>query len=353
MTKIMKINPVNPNKKLLNLAAEVIKKGGLVVFPTETVYGLGADAFNPEAVLKIFKVKNRPADNPLIIHISNFEQFEELIDLEKEKSDLVKFISEKLWPGPVTLVVKKSGKVPSEVTGGLDTVAVRFPAHPVANLLIELSSTPIAAPSANLSGKPSPTDAKHIIDDLKGFVDIIIDSGRSIFGIESTIIDISTAVPRLLRPGPISLERLKILIPELEVPDLKSFRRPLAPGMKYRHYSPESYMVLFECKTEDKMVERVKNYLNKKNNKCIILLTTEETINLYPENSDKFKKISLGSRRKLYEVAHNLFDTIIKADSLKPDEIVVEGFREIGLGFSIMNRLFKAAHRIIKEDDEF
>ena len=352
MTKILKIDPLNPDRRLLRIAIETIKNGGLVVFPTETVYGLGADAFNVEAVSKIFKVKNRPMDNPLIIHISNFSQLEDLVDVDFKKRKFLDFISHRLWPGPVTLVTKKSEKVSYKVTGGLDTVATRYPAHPVANLLIELSNTPIAAPSANLSGKPSPTDAKHVINDLNGLVDIIIDSGRSIFGIESTIIDISTEVPRLLRPGPISIERLKVLIPTLELPNIQSFRKPLSPGMKYRHYSPESCLVLFICEDEEKMVERIRRHLRKTNNKYIILLTTDETINLYPKDSNNFKKISLGSRRKLYEIAHNLFDSIITADLEKPAEIIVEGFKEMGLGFSIMNRLRKSAHRIVGEEDE-
>lgn len=347
MTKILKIDPLKPQENLLKLAAEVIKKGGLVVFPTETVYGLGADTFNPKAVSKIFKVKNRPMDNPLIVHISDLCQLSKIIKKE-EKHELLDFVTKRLWPGPVTIVIKKNEKVPYEVTAGLETVAVRFPAHPVANALITLSETPIAAPSANLSGKPSPTDAKHIIDDLKGLVDIIIDSGRSVFGIESTIIDLSVNPPRLLRPGPIPMERLKIMIPNIELPDLNSFIRPLSPGMKHRHYSPKNELILFECDDDTKMVNRIIRYLEKLGNEYIILLTTKENFDSYPKN---FKKISLGSRKKLYEVAYNLFDSIIKADSENPDKILVEGFKETGLGFSIMNRLRKAASRVIGSDE--
>jgi len=344
VTKILKINPFNPQEDLLKLAAEAIRKGGLVVFPTETVYGLGADAFNPKAVSKIFKVKNRPMDNPLIIHISNFDQLDMVI---KEKHELLDFISKRLWPGPVTIVARKNEKVLYEVTAGLDTVAVRFPAHPVANALIKLSKTPIAAPSANLSGKPSSTDAKHIIKDMEGLVDIIIDSGRSVFGIESTIIDLSVDPPRLLRPGPVPIERLKILIPNMELPNLDSFKRPLSPGMKHKHYSPKSNLILFECDDEERMVDRVIKYLEKSGDKYIILLTTRENFELYPKN---LKRISLGSRKKLYEIAHNLFDSIIKADSENPDEIIVEGFKESGIGFSIMDRLRRAASKIIRGD---
>ncbi len=336
-TRVLKVDPLYPDKQAIEIAAEVIKKGGLVVFPTETVYGLGADTFNPEACTKIFKAKNRPMDNPLIVHIYSFDQlFEVAQDISDEILNKLKIV----WPGPLTLILKKRPGVPKEVTAGLDTVAVRMPAHPVALELIKTSQTPIAAPSANLATKPSPTLAEHVIEDLYGKVDVILDAGRTFFGVESTIIDVTKNPPVLLRPGPFSVEELKEIFGEIIVPDeargIGYFKVALAPGMKYKHYAPSKKLIV----VEDRSIYReVIDMVSKKYK--VAALGTDEMLKEIERND--IVKIRLGSDKNLYEVSKNLFDAFRQLDYSNAEIGIIHGFPERGIGLAIMNRARKAS----------
>ncbi|MEM2636944.1 MAG: L-threonylcarbamoyladenylate synthase [Candidatus Korarchaeota archaeon] len=344
-TRVIRIDPEEIDISALSEAAKVIREGGLVAFPTETVYGLGADAFNSFAVSKIFQVKGRPPDNPLIVHVGDFE---DLYKIAKEIPPIALKIGERMWPGPLTLILRKSDVVPPTVTAGLETVAVRFPAHPVALKLIHLSGTPIAAPSANLSGKPSPTAAEHVIADLMDKVDIIIDSGETIFGVESTIINVVSSPPTLLRPGPVEVEKIREIIGEISIPSfargLEEAGHALAPGMRYRHYSPNVPLILVEQEEYSNLhplVERVKKIAKEliSSGQRTVIIATDETRKHYTG----LNVISLGSRKNLYEVAHRLFATLRSLDNTNADVVIAEGFPEQGLGLAIMNRLRKAS----------
>jgi len=349
-TRIIRVDPVNPEEELMKEAAGVIREGGLVAFPTETVYGLGANIYDREAVIKIFKAKNRPLDNPLIVHICGLEELEMLASkLPDEAYEL----AEKLWPGPVTLVVWKSDHVLKEVTAGLPKVAVRMPSHPIALSLIRLSGVPVAAPSANLTGRPSPTTAHHVINDLYGRVDLIIDGGETLFGVESTIIDLTAKPPRLLRPGPIPVEDLeRVLGFEINVPDyargLSEAERAHSPGVKYRHYAPEIPMRLIESDSyhdlaayASKLIRIAEEYSSK--GLKVVILASRETGRYYSARS--FQVLELGSRENPYEIAKNLFKILRRLNELRPDLVLCEGFEEKGLGLTIMNRLREACGR--------
>jgi len=345
-TKIIKIDPIKPELKKLGYCAKVIKSGGLVAFPTETVYGLGACVYLEDAVKKIFKAKNRPLDNPLIVHISNLEQLKSLVKEIPEKAQ--KLINE-AWPGPLTLIFKKNNNVSYIVTGGLETVAIRMPAHPVALKLIELSNCPIAAPSANIAGRPSPTNPKHVIEDLFGKIDIIIDAGDTFFGVESTIINIATDPPVLLRPGPLPVEKIKEFLNEdIIIPDfakgLAETKVAMSPGTKYRHYSPSKPLILVETSNYsglDKLVRKAMKLCKefRKKKKKVLIIASDETKNNYMDCI----VVSLGPRSNLYEVAKNLYKTLRLIDELDVDVAIVEGFEERGIGLAIMNRLRKAS----------
>jgi Sua5/YciO/YrdC/YwlC family protein len=334
---IVKVDPVTPEKDKIRVAAEAIRAGKLVAFPTETVYGLGADAMNGEASRKIFEAKGRPADNPLIVHVADFEQ---LFQVAKDISDEVYKVVRTVWPGPITFVLKKAPGVPKEVTANLDTVAVRMPAHPVALELIRQSETPIAAPSANLAGRPSPTTAEHVIEDLGDKVDVIIDGGPTFFGVESTIINVAVKPPVLLRPGPFTVEELRNFFPDLIVPEFAEGKEEaaiaLAPGMKYRHYAPQKRMIVVENREAfRKAVETLS-----KSRKLIVLCSKEECENVKGEN---VTEIVLGSETNLYEIARNLFDSFRKVDKTEGDLAVIHSFPERGIGLAIMNRIRKAS----------
>ncbi|MEZ0290208.1 MAG: L-threonylcarbamoyladenylate synthase [Sulfolobales archaeon] len=354
ITRILKVDSYKIDEILIREAADVIRRGGIVAFPTETVYGLGADAFNRDAVKRIFEVKRRPMDNPLIIHIRD------LFDLEKVAREIPEKafkLIERLWPGPLTLILPRNARVPLETTGGLDTVAVRNPAHPIALKLIELSKTPIAAPSANISGRPSPTRAEHVIEDLYGLVEVIIDGGETIYGLESTIINILTDPPTLLRPGAYPIELIeeilgeKILIPSF-ARGLGEADKALAPGMKYRHYAPKTPLVLVEAKSYDEekldrvaeeIVRLVKKYSERY--KSIGVIVTRETLERVAHQLDKYsvKILEIGSRSNLFEIAKKLFDYLRKLDREKLDIALIEGVRDVGVGLAIMNRVRKAS----------
>jgi L-threonylcarbamoyladenylate synthase len=337
-TKILKINPFDVNLEKINIAADIIKLGGLVVFPTETVYGLGANALNENAVKKIYKAKGRPADNPLIMHFDKLEKIKDYVYITEELLEKINIFV----PGPITFVLKRKSIVPNIITANMDTVAVRIPAHPIANKLIEMSGVPIAAPSANLSGKPSPTIAEHVVEDMKGRVDVIIDGGNVDFGLESTVIDLTEDIPTILRPGPITPENLKEVFGKIKIPDFVYGKGKVdtakAPGMKYRHYAPDKKTILVEY-SENRIniiKEKIKNYKNP------LLVIFEEDKKFFNE----YDIMISGSKDNYYKIAVNLFSILRDADKTDNDVIIIEGVLDKGLGISIMNRLRKASSEI-------
>lgn len=341
-TKVSIIKDIHNDYKSIEEAASVIKEGGVVAFPTETVYGLGADALNPLAVKKIFEAKGRPQDNPLIIHVAN----KNLESLVKEIPSIANKIMDRFWPGPLTLIFKKKNIIPDVTSANLDTIGVRMPSNEIALKLIESSGTPIAAPSANISGRPSPTDVERCIEDLEGKIDYILGGNRSDVGVESTILDLSVDPPCVLRPGGITLEMLKeiderIYIDPAIMKKSNENIKPKAPGMKYRHYAPKAKIKIINGNTE-KTIEKIKDLLqNYIDNKLRVgVMTCDEHINYY---SNQVEIISLGSRKKLDEIAKNLFEALRSFDDRGVDIILAEGYEEKDLGIAIMNRLKKAA----------
>lgn len=347
-TKIINIDKESIDVEELRYGAETLRNGGTVIFPTETVYGLGANALDENAIKKIFEAKGRPSDNPLIVHVVKTEDINELVRELPQKAE--KLISE-FWPGPLTLIFKKASIVSEIVTGGLDTVAIRMPAHPIAKLLIELAGVPVAAPSANLSGKPSPTMEEHVINDMKGRVDAIICGGDADVGVESTVLDITSDIPMILRPGGVTKEDLEKVIGKVDVdPALQKSEDsqliPKSPGMKYTHYSPNAEVVLVSGNLDSVTdnIERIRKNEEAKGRK-VGIMATNQTKDIYKGGTI----ISLGSRDKLESVAANLFKVLREFDEKGVDIILAETFDEKGLGQAIMNRLMKAAgYNIVK-----
>ena len=325
-------------------AAEIIKNGGLVGMPTETVYGLGANALNPKAVLDIFKAKGRPADNPLIVHISDVSQIEKF-SLAEEIPENAIILAEKFWPGPLTMIVKKGKAVPDEVSAGLDTVAIRFPSHPVAQKLISFAGLPVAAPSANLSGSPSPTTPQHVMRDLKGKIPAIIDGGICNVGLESTVITLAENPPRLLRPGGITLEQLRDALGEVTLDDavlhkLKEGRRAASPGMKYKHYAPKANVTILKGGNRD-FYDFVN--ANSHSNRAVIC---------YDEDAPFIKgnKFLLGSKSDSAQQAHRLFDVLRQIDLNPEITAVYARCPDInGVGLAVYNRLIRAAGFEVKD----
>lgn len=346
-TITIKIEIENIDGEDLKHAAGIIKSGGIVAFPTETVYGLGANGLDTEAVEKIFKAKGRPADNPLILHVCALSQVESLVE---EISDTARMCMAQFWPGPLTILFKRSELVPDIVSAGLDTVAIRMPDNGIALKLIELSETPIAAPSANLSGRPSPTSFKHVKEDMMGKIDMIIDGGSTGIGLESTVLDLSGDLPMILRPGGVTIEQLKNLIPNIvfdkSIIDNSSSIIPKSPGQKYRHYAPKSEMILFGGdlgKVVDEIKKLSKAYLL--DGKKVGIMCTDQTKDLYEDGII----ISLGSRDEESTIAQSLFDTLRRFDEEGVDIILAESMDMSNLGSAIMNRLKKAASGKIVE----
>lgn len=348
-TKIIKIKQENIEDLLIEEAAKVLKNGGLVALPTETVYGLGADALNVEAAAKIYAAKGRPSDNPLIVHIADEKKLEDLVSHVPDKA---RQVMKAFWPGPLTIIFKKKDKVPYGTTGGLDTVAIRMPSHPVAKRLIEVSGVSIAAPSANTSGHPSPTTADHVIHDLSGKIDLIIDSGLVGIGIESTILDVTEDIPVILRPGSITKEMLEEVIgivnidPAIMGNGLDENTAPKAPGMKYKHYAPKGDLSLVTGKTIADVVEVINKLAIEQLNKGfqVGIISTDETKNLYPYGIVR----SIGSRQDEMSVARGLYGILRDFDEDEVDVIYSESFDQDNLGQAIMNRLLKAAgHHMI------
>lgn len=344
-TKIINIDKDNIEDKLFNKAVEVIKTGGVVAFPTETVYGLGANGLDTEAVKKIFQAKGRPADNPLILHIYDIAQVNLLTE---EIPPLAVECMKKFWPGPLTMIFRKDHIVPDIVSGGLETVAIRMPEHPIALELIKRSNTVIAAPSANISGKPSPTSADHVRADLSGKIEVVIDGGTTGVGLESTVIDLSTDTPTILRPGGVTFEQLREFIPNLEIDDgMKTDSDKVkSPGQKYTHYAPSQEMRLFVGDIENitkKIQEVAKELLDDKQKVGII--ATKETKEFYEHGM----VLELGSRNNKEDIARNLYNIIRLMDESDVDIILAEGIEYDDIGLAIMNRLIKASGgRIIK-----
>lgn len=331
----------------IRTAGEIIRKGGLVAFPTETVYGLGADALNRDASKKIYEAKGRPSDNPLIVHISNMD---DLLKIVSEIPPEAEEVAEKFWPGPLTLILKKSSVVPYETTGGLDTVAVRMPSNETARALIDAGGGFIAAPSANTSGRPSPTTARHVQEDLDGAIDMILDGGPVEIGVESTILDLTVDPPAILRPGAVTQEMLTEVIGSvtmdagLNLADAEA--HPKAPGMKYRHYAPKAELRIVEGPME--LVISAINDLTAKamaQGKKVGIIATEETLDRYLQGDVK----SIGTREDEDTIARHLFAILREFDQDGVDCIYSESFAEGGIGSAIMNRLLKAAgHQIIE-----
>lgn len=338
-TKVIKIDKKNIDENLIVESANVLKSGGLVAFPTETVYGLGANGLDEEAVKKIYKAKGRPSDNPLILHISSKEELPPLVE---NIPDLAYKCMDEFWPGPLTMIFKKSKIIPRIITGGLDTVAIRMPSHPIASQLISKSGVPIAAPSANTSGRPSPTNANHVIEDMMGKIEVIIDGGNTGVGLESTVLDLSTDTPMILRPGGITLEDLKEIIPNItqDRSIIKNDIVPKSPGQKYRHYAPKAEMLLFTGDI-DKIIDEINKQVNSlvAQGKKVGVMATEETKDRY---SNGLVLVS-GSRTNPETIAANLFSTIRDFDKENVDIILAEGVSIDNIGMAIMNRMIKAA----------
>ena len=340
-TEVIKIDQNNMDTEALERAAAIIRDGGLVAFPTETVYGLGADALSAEASKKIYAAKGRPSDNPLIVHVAEFSDMEKIA---QEMPEEAKKLADAFWPGPLTMIVRKNDKVPYETTGGMDTVAVRMPNHPVALELIRRSGGYIAAPSANTSGKPSPTLAEHVAFDMDGRIPMILDGGPVGIGIESTIVDLTEDIPMILRPGYITPKMLEKVIGEVKMdPGIiasDSLQKPKAPGMKYRHYAPKGQLTLVEG-DRDKVIARINELVKEKEEEGhkVGVIGTDETLDSY--HADILR--SIGSRQKPETVAANLYRILREFDDLECDYMYSESFFEQGLGNAIMNRMLKAA----------
>ncbi|MEM4718368.1 MAG: L-threonylcarbamoyladenylate synthase [Desulfurococcaceae archaeon] len=351
MTIILRTDPLNPDHNVLKYAAEVLRKDGVVAFPTETVYGLGAIVFNEKAVSKVFWAKKRPPDNPLIIHISDYVMLDKIaINIPEKAYRLMRAF----WPGPLTLILPRHQSVPGIVTSGLDTIAVRMPAHPIALGIIKEVNEPIAAPSANIAGKPSPTSAEHVIRDLYGRVDLIIDGGETLYGVESTIINVLGDPPILLRPGAYPVEVIeKVLGERIAIPDFaKGFReaeKAIAPGMKYIHYAPDTPIVLVDPVSGD--IEKLVTTLREISTLCkeqglnVCVVSTKETLAIQFQALRDMLVFDIGSRENFFEITRNLFKVLRRLDESKCDIAIIEGVSERGLGLAIMNRLRKAAKK--------
>lgn len=350
-TIIKKIDKNQKDTDIIAEAGRILKEGGLVAFPTETVYGLGADALNEDAAKKIYAAKGRPSDNPLIVHIANMEALDKITTSIPAAA---KVVADAYWPGPLTMIFDKSEVVPLGTTGGLDTVAVRMTSHEIAREVIEAGGGYIAAPSANTSGRPSPTTAQHVEEDMNGKIDMIVDGGMVDIGVESTILDMTVTPPMILRPGAITREMLEELIGEVSVdktlinPDSK--KAPKAPGMKYRHYAPKAELTIVEGAIQE-VVEEI-NRLTKEKMEAgckVGIIGTEETIGQYVAGDVK----SIGTRENEATIASHLYGILREFDNDGVDYIYSEAFATAGIGSAIMNRLLKAAgHHVIHMESD-
>ncbi|HHW03912.1 MAG TPA: threonylcarbamoyl-AMP synthase [Thermoanaerobacterales bacterium] len=343
-TRMVAIDKDNPKPQLIDVAAKIIRAGGLVAFPTETVYGLGGNAMDEEAAAKIYAAKGRPQDNPLIVHIHHIKELEDIAEEVPPGADRLMKI---FWPGPLTILFRKKPEVPSGTTAGLDTVAVRMPDHRIALELIKSAGVPIAAPSANISGRPSPTCARDVLEDLDGRIDMILDGGTCPVGVESTVLDLSGPVPLILRPGGLPKEELEKVLGHVELdPGLLPGQKPRSPGQKYRHYAPRARMTLVEGPVERQVAEIIDLAAKlESSGRKVGIMATAQTRQRYPVGT----VISVGDRKAPLTISSNLFSILRKFDRLGVDEILAEGISKEGLGLAVMNRLYKAAgYNIIK-----
>lgn len=325
------------NENEADKAAEIIKSGGVVGIPTETVYGLAANAFDPNAIKKIFLAKGRPADNPLIVHISKTEDVFKVVSEFNKKAEI---LAKNFWPGPLTMILPKNKQVPKIVTAGADSVAVRFPSHVVARKIIELSGVPLVAPSANLSGKPSTTRFSHVLEDLNGKVDAIINGGDCKFGVESTVISLLESTPRILRPGAITPEQIEKVVGKIKIDDsvfhkIEKDKSVLSPGIKYKHYSPDAEVIILKGEKED-----YADFVNKTNIKRndVLALCFDEDIPLIDA-----PYISYGSKKNSLSQAHNIFDGLRRVDKMGAKTVYVHYCDTDGLSLAVYNRLIRAA----------
>ena len=346
-TIIEKVDPGHIDTDVMGQAGKLIAEGELVAFPTETVYGLGGDALDPDASRRIYAAKGRPSDNPLIVHIADFDDMKRVA---REVPEQAKKLADAFWPGPLTMIVWKSDAVPEATTGGMQTVAVRMPNHPVALELIRRSGCLIAAPSANTSGRPSPTEAQHVAEDLSGKIAMILDGGPVGIGIESTIIDLTEEKPMILRPGYITPEMLSEVLQEEVVIDpgiiaADDTRKPKAPGMKYKHYAPKAEMIIVDG-AQDAVIHKINELTAAKRaeGKKVAVIATDETKDRY----DAQVILSMGKRADEDAIAQHLYKILRECDELDVGEIYSECFQTPRIGQAIMNRLLKAAgHTVI------
>ena len=363
-TRVIKVDVNSSTSELLthdgiNQAARLLRRGEVVAFPTETVYGLGANALDGGAVKKIFSAKNRPQDNPLIVHISRREDLERLVSGRVPAP--VRQLTARFWPGPLTIILPRSDEVPEVTCGGLETVAIRMPSHPVARALLTRAGLPVAAPSANLSGLPSPTSAEHVLIDMEGRIPLILDGGESPIGVESTVLDMTSSRPRLLRPGGVATAQLReVLGNEVEIE--REYRVeneesvPRSPGMKYRHYAPRAELELLEGASPRQLWE----YAHNKEGYRALLLTDDTAekledlpgVRIFDDPADgidrQFKLVIMGRASQPADIAHNLFKFLRQLDEEGRNLIMVESIETAGLGEAIMNRLRKAASDVVE-----
>lgn len=342
ITKVIKVDPENIDYKVIDDAAHLLNKGQVVAFPTETVYGLGANALRKDAVDKIFKAKGRPSDNPLIVHIYDECQLDSLVSRLSEK---VKKAMSLFWPGPLTVILDKKETVPEVVTAGLSTVAIRMPSHPVALALLKSCSVPIAAPSANRSGRPSPTKAEHVFEDMSERIPLIIDGGISQVGVESTVVDFTKDKPVILRPGGITKEMLSNSIGEVDIDSsilspIRKDQKVLSPGMKYKHYAPSCQVVIIEG-SQNAVAVKISQLkaLKEENGFKVGVLVTNETFDILNDKS----AYKLGSKNKPKEAAAILFESLRMFDKLGTDIVLIEAVNLKDEGLAVMNRMVRAA----------
>ena len=347
LTKWVKCPEGAIDEKAIKEAGQIIRKGGLVAFPTETVYGLGGDALCPDSSRKIYAAKGRPSDNPLIVHICCASDMEKIV---KDVPKQAYLLAEHFWPGPLTMVMKKSEIVPKETTGGLDTVAVRLPDNETALAFIREAGGFVAAPSANVSGRPSPTLAKYVYEDMNGKIEMLLDGGQVGIGVESTIIDLTEEIPVILRPGHVTQEMLEEVLGEVcldpTMLDADTAQAPKAPGMKYRHYAPQGELTIVSGDS-DAVTAKIKELLLQDQSRGLKtgVIVSREEASLYEAD---FIKVT-GEREDMAAVARNLFRILREFDDEKVDRMYVQAFAQDGIGQAVMNRMLKAAgHKIIQ-----
>jgi L-threonylcarbamoyladenylate synthase len=346
MTDVIRVDPVHPDAAALTRAADCLRRGGLVAFPTETVYGLGVHALDRAAVQRLFAAKGRPADDPVIVHVDSVERIHELV---LSVPGAARNLAARFWPGPLTLVLPRSPRVPDEITAGLRTVAVRVPAHPVARALLAAAGIPVAAPSANLFSRPSPTRASHVLDDLDGRIDLVLDGGPTQVGVESTVLDLSGEVPTILRPGAVSLEMLRTILPRVERRSGEPVRGAMpSPGMLERHYSPRAPLILYDDGRGDAVARLVRDACVSiaQGQRIGIMAADEDRASLaaVDRSSAGATIVYLGSERDLATVASRLYASMRELDASGVDRILVRGFPgDEGLAVAIRDRLRRAA----------